>query len=146
MVFILVSLQLELIDVRTHVLGFNGGFIHNLMFYTFLLLGCRLFLREDEVAGLAYSSIAPEATVVKNGVLVQLGLKVKGKNDVEFKILVLHRDDAVPELCPIRPFDIFNFIWASGISKMDISFGSLRMRRTFQYLMRLCSTRMYRFT
>lgn len=65
-------------------------------------MGCRQFLREDEVAGLGFHSIVPEVTVVKNDVLVQLGLSIKGKSDRAIVVCVMHRDDSVPELCPIR--------------------------------------------
>jgi hypothetical protein len=95
-------LQSELIELRRHILGFNQGYISNLQLYTFILIGCRQFLREDEIAGLGFHSIVPEVTVVKNGVLVQLGITIKGKSDKDVVVCIMHRDDSVPALCPIR--------------------------------------------
>lgn len=96
--------QVELVDIREHLLNSSESFVNRLQMYSLILIGTRLFLRQDEVAGLGFHSIVPEVSVIKNNTLVQLGLKVTGKTEKGeyFTVLLLHRDDNFPALCPIR--------------------------------------------
>lgn len=86
--------------------------LEGLMLWSMIILGCRLFLRIDEVLQLEVDSFVKELFVVKGDRIVALCVKIKGKRDLDTKHLMVYDDPLYPDLSPVRPF-LF-FIAASG--------------------------------
>jgi hypothetical protein len=90
--------------------------VWDLMIWTMTLVACILFLREDEVASLAFESINYDLCIVNDNRTVEgVSLKVQGKSDPVPVTLMLWANDNVPELCPVR--HLLCFLYLTGITE-----------------------------
>jgi hypothetical protein len=91
----------QLLTLRTVLLSSNK--VWEFQFYTMLLISCRLFLRESEVANMQFSDINPDITTVKQGGRVEgISIRIKGKSDQHPVTLTMWNDDDFPQFCPVR--------------------------------------------
>jgi hypothetical protein len=91
----------QLRQIRQTLLNSNSP--SDFCMYVMILLGCRLFLREDEIADLAYDSFNHDLLVVKERDKVAgISITVQGKTDKAPVKLMIWVDDEFPEFCPVR--------------------------------------------
>lgn len=89
------------------------------MLWTMILIGCKLFLRSDELTdkdGLKLSSICKDYSLVReDGIIKALAIKVVGKSDKKPVILMLWADESNILLCPV----VHLLIWMYYIEHKD---------------------------
>ncbi|SPQ96452.1 unnamed protein product (mitochondrion) [Plasmodiophora brassicae] len=90
----------ELMDLRNVLMG--TGRIKDIRLWTMILFSVRLFLRSDETVKCRVGDFVEQLTVVDEGVVKQLAVTIKGKRDTNPVVLLIHRDDDVPEFCLLR--------------------------------------------
>ncbi|KAI9341777.1 hypothetical protein DFJ73DRAFT_535037 [Zopfochytrium polystomum] len=98
----------DLIRIRTALL--RRGTRADLQLWVMIIVSVKLFLRSDEILGLAFDSNAGTrnyvfwdcSSVSGDGALDVLAFSIRGKCDRAPTTLLLYRDDQFPELCPIR--------------------------------------------
>jgi hypothetical protein len=94
----------------------------DLMYWTLVILGIRGFLRSEEALALKMEDFPPEFFIVKEDIIEQLAMVVKGKRDKAFKLLKIE-DGGEPDLSSMR----MTLLWVaiSGI-KSGYIFPSLK--------------------
>jgi hypothetical protein len=100
----------ELLRVRNALIATNN--LWDLQFACMLLVGCALFLREDELSNIRVSDLDFELTSV-NTAIDSVAVKIQGKRDVSQVTLILWANHAVPNLCPVR--HLLLYLHKSGI-------------------------------
>ena len=94
--------------IRKHLLSQNNGSLDELMRWTVIILGVRLFLRVDEVLNLEIDSFIPQYFVIKGKKVVSLCVKItNGKTDDDAMHFQVYDDPDYPELSPVRPLLLF---------------------------------------
>jgi hypothetical protein len=80
-----------------------GNTLWEFELYVIILLCCRMFLREDEIGKMAYSTVNSDITVVKSNDCVEgIAMQVQGKADSNPVTLMMWFDHEFPEFCPVR--------------------------------------------
>eukprot|EP00474_Spongospora_subterranea_P008091 CRZ08549.1 hypothetical protein [Spongospora subterranea] len=92
----------ELVDVRTALLSRNS--ISAFQEWVMVLFHVQLFLRAKEGCEFQLADFVPGLTTINrdSGEVLALGIKIKGKSDESFKLMMIWRNDQVPELCLVR--------------------------------------------
>lgn len=92
----------ELIDIRNYLLSRNC--VENLRLWVMILFHIQLFLRAAEGCGFEFTDFVQALTSIDSQTrqIVAIGVKVKGKTDENPHLLMVWRNDKVPELCLIR--------------------------------------------
>jgi hypothetical protein len=91
----------ELIKLRNRLLSSNS--LHDFELWTMIIIACRLFLREEEIASMKCEDIVQDITSVQsNGHVEGIAFKVQGKSDVHPVTLMLWSDPCFPCLCPVN--------------------------------------------
>jgi hypothetical protein len=91
----------QLRAIRQKCLSTNS--LWDFQFYTMLLISCRQFHREDEIADMSFNDINPDITTVKSGGRVMgIAYRTQGKSDPVPVTLLMWNDDIFPEFCPVR--------------------------------------------
>ncbi|KAI9356475.1 hypothetical protein DFJ73DRAFT_822672 [Zopfochytrium polystomum] len=111
----------ELLRIRTALLSRCTR--QDLQLWVMMLLSVKLFLRSDEVLNLALDEdvdsknhiLWNNSSLGSDGVLEFLAFKIRGKSDKAPITLLLARDDAFPELCPIRA--LMHYVHTCNIKK-----------------------------
>lgn len=71
--------------------------------YTIILITCRMFLREFEVANFSFDSINHDITIVKSNDNIEgIAFEIEGKCDAVPVTLMMWFDHELPEFCPVR--------------------------------------------
>jgi hypothetical protein len=105
----------DLRRIREYLLAQNT--LVGLQTYTACLLGCKMFLRPDEVLPIRIEQFIPELFIVKNDKIIGLLVWVNGKCDKNVKkYLFIWADDDCPELCPLRHLLVYIFLAKHGKS------------------------------
>ena len=86
--------------------------------WALIIVGCKLFLRPDELLNTSNSNFYSDLFVKKDGVVEQLHLYVIGKADKKKKYMLLHSDHECPELCPVRALLIY--VYVAGIKSGNL--------------------------
>ncbi|CAJ1947367.1 unnamed protein product [Cylindrotheca closterium] len=97
-------------DMRKYLLIQNSGNLNELMNWTIIILGCRLFLRVDEVLSLQIESFVPQYFAVKEKKVLSLCVKITrktGDDESEDQHFQVHDDPYYPEFSPVRPLLLF---------------------------------------
>ena len=70
-----------------------------------MILSVTLFLRSSEVVNIKYSQFIPELFIRDRATnqITALAIKIKGKCDRGWTILMIYRNDRIPKLCPVTP-------------------------------------------
>ena len=95
----------DLRNLRTYLLSTND--VSDLQMWVVVLLGCKLFLRPDEVLHIKMSGIMPELIVRDEGDVRSIMLEVMGKADKKPVHLVAWSDYDYPDLCLIRALLVY---------------------------------------
>ena len=103
----------DLRALRTHLLSTTD--LIGLQTWTIVLLGCKLFLRPDEVLSLSVDSVPKKLVVVVDGHVHSITFTVMGKADKKPVNLVAWADDDYPDMCPVRTLLVY--LHAAGIKK-----------------------------
>jgi hypothetical protein len=92
----------ELIDIRNSLLSTNC--VENLRLWVMILFHVQLFLRASEGCFFKFEDFIHGLSSVdsQTGQIVAIGVKIKGKSDDNPHLLMIWRNDQVPELCLIR--------------------------------------------
>ena len=92
----------ELIEIRTALLSVNS--IDNLGLWVMILFHVQLFLRASEGCNFRFEHFVQGLTSLNSQTrqVVALGVKVFGKCDDNPELLMIWRNEKVPELCLIR--------------------------------------------
>jgi hypothetical protein len=91
----------EILKLRTRLLSSNS--LQDFQMWTMILIACRLFLREDEVASMRCEDIVSDITSVHgNGHVEGIAFKIQGKSDVHPVTLMMWSDAIYPSLCPVN--------------------------------------------
>ncbi|CAJ1939779.1 unnamed protein product [Cylindrotheca closterium] len=95
----------QLRTIRDHCA--NDGSLAKLMQWCVIILGCRLYLRIDEVLSLETESFVPKYFVIKGKTVISLCVKIKGKCDGQERHFQVYDDPKYPELSPVRPLLLY---------------------------------------
>jgi integrase len=76
--------------------------IEDLQLYCIILVFIHLFLRHDEISNIKVEDIQQDLSILKEGAVAALAIRVCGKTDKIWRTLVLWRKEDVPEFCPSR--------------------------------------------
>jgi hypothetical protein len=85
------------------------GTITGLQTWLLVIMGCKMFLRPDELITIEIKSFVPTLFVRKGEHVIALFCKVMGKCDKKEHGIWIWADDENPDLCPIRPLLIY--VW-----------------------------------
>ncbi|KAI9324302.1 hypothetical protein DFJ73DRAFT_966423 [Zopfochytrium polystomum] len=122
----------ELLDVRRRLL--SGNSLWELMIWTMVLIGAKLFLRSAELLDLQFSSeldyncINWDLTIFQDNFIEGLCIKVKGKKDHQPVHLILWADHENPSLCPVR--HLLLYIHMSGLKSGHLFPSAEFLRRS----------------
>jgi hypothetical protein len=90
----------EYFRVRTYFC--STGDPYDLMFCTMVLVGCSLYLREDELSQITIDDIDLKLASITDNIIDSIGIWVQGKRDVGRVLLMLWANHSNPEICPVR--------------------------------------------
>lgn len=83
--------------------------------YAMILIGVKLFLRSDEILRMEICDFQVQHFVISHKKVRCLMVKIRGKSDEVPIELILYRDDADPEFCPVR--HILLYLRVCGIGR-----------------------------
>lgn len=98
-------LPAELRAIRTSLLASNS--LKDLMIWTAIILGSRLFLRIDEVLDLRVDSFLPKFFLVKEKRVSALMVRIQGKTDATPQHFLVWDHEECPEFSPVRSLLLF---------------------------------------
>lgn len=95
----------DLRALRTHLLSTND--LDNLQMWVVVLLGCKLFLRSDEILTVTFEDVIDELIVRVDEHVHSITFRIMGKADNKPVHMVAHSDDEYPDLCPVRALLVY---------------------------------------
>lgn len=81
--------------------------------YCIILIGIKVFLRQDEFGDIEIEDFEPTLFIVKDEAIIGLVVKVQGKADDDVVHLYIWMDDENPEFCPVR--HLFVYVYVAGV-------------------------------
>ena len=81
--------------------------------YCIILIGIKVFLRQDEFGDIEIEDFEPTLFIVKDEAIIGLVVKVQGKADDDVAHLYIWMDDENPEFCPVR--HLFVYVHVAGV-------------------------------
>jgi hypothetical protein len=125
---------MELFKIRGHLFSaLKGDGMFSFQLWTQLLLGATHFLRSElELCNIQIESFIPSMTKKSSdGTVLSLAIKIWGKTDKKWHVQIIWRNDAIPELCPLR--HILAWVAISGIESGYIFRGDFEVDKPMPY-------------
>jgi hypothetical protein len=97
--------------MRDALLSSNG--LVDFQTYCIILIGIKVFLRQDEFGDIEIEDFEPTLFIVKDEAIIGLVVKVQGMADDEVVRLYVWLDDENPEFCPVR--HLLVYVYLAGI-------------------------------
>ena len=91
--------------------------LSGLMYYTMVLISCKLFLRSDEALGIDKEDFVIDGFKIRqDGRIDAVCLRILGKTDSEWHYYRLWSDHECPDMCPVRHLLLYIYLlgWKGG--------------------------------